>query len=62
MIYTNTTPMAVPINDALFIAQAYGIGYLKLDNSWKTDSILQEFLAEDKSMILEVDVDRDELC
>jgi acetolactate synthase-1/2/3 large subunit len=48
--------------DLSLIAQAYGIGYLKLDNSWKTDSILQEFLAEDKSMILEVDVDRDELC
>ena len=44
------------------LAQAYGIGFLKLDNSGKTDSILQEFLAEDKSMILEVDVDRDELC
>ena len=44
------------------IAQAYGIGYLMLENSWKTDSLLQEFLAEDKSMILEVDVDRDELC
>ena len=48
--------------DLSLIAQAYGIGYLKLDNSLKTDSTLAAFLAEDKSMILEVDVDRDELC
>ena len=48
--------------DLSLIAQAYGIGYLKLDNSRKTDSTLAAFLAEDKSMILEVDVDRDELC
>ena len=48
--------------DLSLIAKAYGIGYLKLDNSWKTDAALQEFLAEDKSMILEVTVDREELC
>lgn len=48
--------------DLSLIAQAYGIGYIKLDNSLKTDSTLAAFLAEDKSMILEVDVDRDELC
>jgi acetolactate synthase-1/2/3 large subunit len=48
--------------DLSLIAQAYGIGYLKLDNSLKTDSTLAAFLAGDKSMILEVDVDRDELC
>ena len=59
---TNIAPSSDRDPDYALIAQAYGIGYLKLDNSLKTDSTLAAFLAEDKSMILEVDVDRDELC
>jgi acetolactate synthase-1/2/3 large subunit len=44
------------------IAKAYGIGYLKIDNASETDDKLAAFLEKDESMILEVTVDRDELC
>ena len=48
--------------DLSLIAQAYGIRYLKLENAADTKEKLAEFLAEDESMILEVTVDREELC
>ena len=48
--------------DLSMIAKAYGIGYLKIDNASETDEKLAAFLDKDESMILEVTVDRDELC
>lgn len=48
--------------DLSMIAKAYGIGYLKIDNASETDEKLAAFLEKDESMILEVTVDRDELC
>jgi acetolactate synthase-1/2/3 large subunit len=48
--------------DLSMIAKAYGIGYLKIDNASETDDKLAAFLEKDESMILEVTVDRDELC
>ena len=48
--------------DLSMIARAYGIGYLKIDNASETDEKLAAFLEKDESMILEVTVDRDELC
>ena len=48
--------------DLSLIAQAYGIGYLKIDNAAETDEKLAAFLEKDESMILEVTVDREELC
>ncbi len=48
--------------DLSLIAQAYGIRYLKLENAADTKEKLAEFLAEDETMILEVTVDREELC
>jgi acetolactate synthase-1/2/3 large subunit len=48
--------------DLSMIAAAYGIDYLKLERSEDTDAILKSFPAEDKSTILEVKVDREELC
>ena len=48
--------------DLSMIAAAYGIDYLKLERGEDTDAILKSFLAEDKSTILEVKVDREELC
>lgn len=48
--------------DLSLIAQAYGIRYLKLENAADTKEKLAEFLAKDESTILEVTVDREELC
>ena len=48
--------------DLSLIAQAYGIRYLKLENSGDTDEKLAAFLEGDESTILEVTVDREELC
>ena len=48
--------------DLSMIAKTYGIGYLKIDNASETDDKLAAFLEKDESMILEVTVDRDELC
>ena len=48
--------------DLSMIAKAYGIGYIKIDNASETDEKLAAFLEKDESMILEVTVDRDELC
>ena len=48
--------------DLSLIAQAYGIRYLKLSETAETDETLARFLEGDESTILEVTVDRDELC
>ena len=48
--------------DLSLIAQAYGIRYLKLSETAETDGTLARFLEGDESTILEVTVDRDELC
>ena len=48
--------------DLSLIAQAYGIRYLKLENAADTKEKLAVFLAKDESTILEVTVDREELC
>lgn len=48
--------------DLSLIAKAYGIRYLKLENPGDTKEKLSEFLAGDESTILEVTVDREELC
>ena len=44
------------------IAKAYGIEYLKVDNSRQADEKIAAFLEKDETMILEVTVDREELC
>ena len=48
--------------DLSLIAQAYGIRYLKLSETAETEETLARFLEGDESTILEVTVDRDELC
>lgn len=48
--------------DLSLIAQAYGIRYLKIENSGQVDDGLAAFLEKDEAMILEVTVDPDELC
>ncbi|WP_024866603.1 biosynthetic-type acetolactate synthase large subunit [Butyrivibrio sp. FCS014] len=39
------------------IAEAYGMGFIKVDGSSDVDSKLKEFLADDSSCLMEVDVD-----
>jgi acetolactate synthase-1/2/3 large subunit len=48
--------------DLSLIAKAYGVGYLKVENSSQADEKLAAFLEKDETMILEVTVDPEELC
>jgi acetolactate synthase-1/2/3 large subunit len=48
--------------DLSMIAKAYGIEYLKVENSRQADEKIAAFLEKDETMILEVTVDREELC
>ena len=47
--------------DLSLIAAAYGMGYLKVDGRSNLDDKLSEFLADDKSCLMEVMVDPMEL-
>lgn len=48
--------------DLSLIAKAYGIRYMKIEDNARTQECLRDFLKDDESTILEVVVDREELC
>lgn len=48
--------------DLSMIAKAYGIRYMKIEDNARTQECLRDFLKDDESTILEVVVDREELC
>lgn len=48
--------------DLSMIAKAYGIRYMKIEDNARTQECLRDFLGDDESTILEVVVDREELC
>jgi acetolactate synthase-1/2/3 large subunit len=49
--------------ELVYLAKAYGMGYLHLEKGTDTDSVIEAFLKDpDESMILECEVDPDELA